>query len=383
MNKPDDLILVSDDILYRNVDNYYTTSDYNGYLTRYLQSFVCLRLVIRVQEINLKRTDVHPLDSSDKVIVISSKRVVCFKRLSDLLNFYLIGRKHQSLTSPKLVRFPSFYGLAYIIGLNFTNYNLEVVADAETAYAKNWLIKFSFYKLQSLVIKLANDCSFVTEDYLQRKYIDKSFENNKSSYSSIYLNTSKLNSKVKNLVMNSTFKIINVTGSAKTFLKGHKELFSIAIELNNKEVDFILKVIGSGRAIKWLIKEVKKNGMDNRFVFIPFLTPNELALEYQRANLFLYTSHSEGLPRVLIEAMANGLPVVSSNVGGIPELIPSKYLFDLSDINGFVTTIVRLSRNTLEYNRYSNYSLTKANTYDYKIVNNKASIYYDKIKDVY
>lgn len=378
-----DLILVSDDILYRNVDNYYTTNDYNGYLTRYFQSFVCLKLVIRVQEIGLERNDIQPLDNSDKIVVISSKRLDYFKRFFNLFYFYLIGRKHRSLTSPKLVRFPSLYGLAYIIGLSFSNYNLEVVADAETAYARNRLLKYFLYNLQSLVIKLADNCSFVTEEYLQRKYNGKKFEINKLSYSSIYLNTSKLNTKVKDLVMNNPFSIINVTGSAKTFLKGHKELLNIAIDLKRKEVDFTLKVVGSGRAIKWLIKEVRKNGMDDQFVFIPFLTSDELVMEYQRAHLFLYTSHSEGLPRVLIEAMANGLPVVSSNVGGIPELIPSKYLFDLSDTNGFVTTIFRLSRNTQEYNRYSRYSVSKANTYDYKIVNNKASIYYDKIKNIY
>jgi glycosyltransferase involved in cell wall biosynthesis len=63
------------------------------------------------------------------------------------------------------------------------------------------------------------------------------------------------------------------------------------------------------------------NGMaasDKRLLFTDFITREELRALYQTVDLFVFPSRADTLPLVILEAMASGLPVVSTLIGGIP-----------------------------------------------------------------
>lgn len=62
-------------------------------------------------------------------------------------------------------------------------------------------------------------------------------------------------------------------------------------------------------------------------------------------DLFLLTSHWEGLPRVLLEARVAGLPIVATNVGGADEVVVGTAIGELcqaGDINGLANAIIRM-----------------------------------------
>jgi glycosyltransferase involved in cell wall biosynthesis len=66
---------------------------------------------------------------------------------------------------------------------------------------------------------------------------------------------------------------------------------------------------------------------------------------YQALDVLLITSDSEGTPMTLLEAMSCGLPVVSSAVGGIPEVCTHEkdaLLVTRRDVQGFVSALERL-----------------------------------------
>ena len=68
---------------------------------------------------------------------------------------------------------------------------------------------------------------------------------------------------------------------------------------------------------------------------------------YQNADLLLLPSHEEGLPYVLIEAMAYGLPIITTPVGGIPEVVrdgKNGFLIDPGDYEALANRIIHLSR---------------------------------------
>jgi glycosyltransferase involved in cell wall biosynthesis len=70
----------------------------------------------------------------------------------------------------------------------------------------------------------------------------------------------------------------------------------------------------------------------------------DMAPVYREADLLVMTSKHEGTPNVLLEAMASGLPIVATRVGGTPEIINDRrgLLVHPDDEDGLVAAILRL-----------------------------------------
>lgn len=81
-------------------------------------------------------------------------------------------------------------------------------------------------------------------------------------------------------------------------------------------------VIGSGEEKRNLQRIIEKEKLQKHIFFLGYL---DNAAEYMQAfDIFMLPSVKEGLPYVLLEAHAAGLPIVASDVGGIPEIVRDK-----------------------------------------------------------
>jgi glycosyltransferase involved in cell wall biosynthesis len=102
--------------------------------------------------------------------------------------------------------------------------------------------------------------------------------------------------------------------------KGHEDLvrsFGILGKLH-PELNVRLVVVGEGPERERVEAEARAAGMLGRVVFAGH-TAN-VRPYYAAADVLALPSHSEGSPNVLLEAMAAGLPVVATAVGGVPEI---------------------------------------------------------------
>ncbi len=86
--------------------------------------------------------------------------------------------------------------------------------------------------------------------------------------------------------------------------------------------DTLIVVVGKGPSRKLMEDRIKELGIEDNIKLTGFVPDRLLPVYYDAADYFVLPSASgEGLPLVLLEAMACGLPVVATTVGGTPEII--------------------------------------------------------------
>jgi glycosyltransferase involved in cell wall biosynthesis len=92
--------------------------------------------------------------------------------------------------------------------------------------------------------------------------------------------------------------------------------------LLNKSLSFRIDIVGDGPERKYFEDLAHKYNLLNRYIFFHgFQLPSGVAQIIAQAHCFVLNSNYEGLPCVLLEAMACGLPVISTKVGAVPEII--------------------------------------------------------------
>lgn len=102
-----------------------------------------------------------------------------------------------------------------------------------------------------------------------------------------------------------------------------------AIARENKNVK--LMMVGAGPRKEDLLNIITRIGINDEVVFTGMIEHQNIHEYYQTADIFVLPSYTEGggPPLVIMEAMACGLPIIGTNVGGIPEGVEN-------NVNGFI-----------------------------------------------
>lgn len=102
--------------------------------------------------------------------------------------------------------------------------------------------------------------------------------------------------------------------------KGQLILVQALAELAENGVEAELLLIGDGPLKATINQEIIRFGLRDRVSLAGEIAPAEVNTQLREADIFCLPSFSEGLPVSIMEAMAIGVPVVSTYIGGIPEL---------------------------------------------------------------
>jgi len=103
--------------------------------------------------------------------------------------------------------------------------------------------------------------------------------------------------------------------------KGQHILLEACILLQKEGFCFQLTFVGDGPDKEALEKFAARNALPGSITFSGALGQDKVREYYNKADIFVLASFAEGVPVVLMEAMAKEIPVISTRITGIPELI--------------------------------------------------------------
>ncbi|HOY36287.1 MAG TPA: glycosyltransferase [Piscinibacter sp.] len=104
--------------------------------------------------------------------------------------------------------------------------------------------------------------------------------------------------------------------------KGCMDLMEAFGQLRERLPGLTLVYVGAGPLVRALTERAAAMGASDRVRFAGRLAHEEIVQWFGAADVFCLPSHAEGVPNVVLESMACGTPVVSTRVGGIPEVLP-------------------------------------------------------------
>lgn len=185
---------------------------------------------------------------------------------------------------------------------------------------------FFYTTLANFVLKRFNSVIAVSSE-LERQAVRAGISNIQLIYNSIDTDEWKLNPM---LARNDSIPFVIAYIGRLSREKGPIDFVKVAKGILERDKECRFVVAGDGPMLQTTKQYAEELGLMTHFDFKGQIPQKDMLSLYEEIDLLLSTSHTEGLPNTLLEALASGVPVVATKVGGVGELIKNGY-------NGFLT----------------------------------------------
>lgn len=354
------------------------------FFERYLSVFDSVRVTARCFQIEDKSADAV---EGDRVFfsALPSYRgpAELFKVFLNFMSKFIkcyFDSKHEIAILRLPATIPMIWGVLCI--LTGRKFFVELVGDPSDAYSKESiksalspLYKFIFTKLTKILCRKASGVSYVTKSALQLCYPNK----NMFSYTSLALPLENYAISPKLYQNKEEFNLLMVA-MMQNYYKGHDIALSAMVILKERGLKANLSLVGSGPLEQDLKAFVEKNQINVSFLGkIP--AGVEILQIMRESDLFILPSRQEGLPRVIIEAMSQGLVCVATDVGGTSELVSGAQLVrrNVTPVE-LADRIMSILGDPGECNKISEDNLERSHLYSDEIVQKSRVSFYEFIK---
>lgn len=387
------LLLVCDDTIVRHNGKYYFPNQERfDFYQRYLRVFEELRLCARAEDEKTLKKSRIPIEKEPRLEYLALPDFHGPKQY--VTKYYSVGKVLKRSTETcvaAVLRLPSTVAqrACKFVKKEGIPYAVEVVFDSHDglASAKKLYLKVLYYRIYKQLVNTcrhADGVACVTEHYLQQRYYSTKPNAFTSNYSSLALDKSfysapRLFPDKKEFVIAHTAKQVMFNGR-----KGHNELIHAVKIL--KDEGFIVHVNFAGadynNGVERLSELVNKLGLQNQIHFMGFLSREELDKYLSDADMYVMPTKAEGLPRVIIEAMAKGLPCITTPVSGNPELLSEHFLVNYDDVSLLSERIKELISDKSVYENASKTNFENSLKYEASVLQERRDAFYGKLKNI-
>ena len=162
--------------------------------------------------------------------------------------------------------------------------------------------------------------------------------------------------------------------------KGQDYLFDAFGKFYRKHNDFKLVMVGKGEDKEKLIERARIGGYLEGVVFKGVMSREEVANELNHSFAFILSSVTEGFPKVIIESMATGTPVISTDVGNVADVVRDAGLIVPSkDTEALYEAMEKIITSRDSWDMLSKKSETYAQDYTWENVEKRLNNIYDEL----
>lgn len=318
-----------------------------------------------IQAVNDKQLNIKILDQRQEPIILTSSNKL--KAFYNKASYFFYEKKLKSNLNKILKDFaPDVVSLnnAKCLSLVSPKGNFEI-----HYFARGWFNYNSISFRTKYTLKKHKNIKFLTVSQATRQAV---FAGGFAKLENIFVMTDVIdNHIIENVVSENSFTPWNTNSENRPFVlhhcggfletKGQHISLEVAKKLKQNNVDFILNFTGivyEGEASKAyyqkLLDDIKTYNLQDSVNII--LNPPNIMDYFYKSDVLLLPSYTEGLPRVTLEAMAFGKPVIANPVGGIIDVVINNhtgYVTDFNSVDDYYKSILELVNDKQKYEEMS------------------------------
>ena len=291
--------------------------------------------------------------------------------------------------SPVILRVPGVIGFyaANFLKKQGVSYGIEVVGDPSEVFSgenfhhplRIMLQKIAVKQLR-YTIKYASSIVYVTNNDLQKKY-PPPLHSEQFAISNVRISDDFIASTPKIYYKKQEYNIVCI-GSLAQMYKGADVMLEALSYISTKNSAFNVNLIWLGDGIHKADMQLlaKSLGIETRVSFLGNVNTKKVLNKMNSSDLLVHPSRTEGLPRVIIEAMSRGMPVVATNVGGIPELLEKKVMVNKNNSKELAIKIIEVLSSSSLYNQQADRNLKFSMFFKQSNLNDKRQLFFYSLK---
>lgn len=237
------------------------------------------------------------------------------------------------------------------------------------------LSSYPMLYMAKYVINHAKYALYVTKYYLQNKYPCPGKSLGCSDVEFLDMSDDYLATRLERINEHRIPIVLGSAGNVATVIKGQDTVVKALSELKREgHNEYVYQLVGTGD--QSILRDLAKTlGVESIVQFMGEYSHDEVLKWFEKIDIYLHPSRSEGLPRTILEAMTKATPCICSDVGGIPELISDEFLFSYNgeEVSHLKDLILKMTKEKMVEEATNNHSLAKE--YNPELLDQKRSAF--------